>query len=123
MPCTTCLQVAGSYSETSRDNLIDCGDGTLLRFTGGSHGVSVSQDGSNLGALGMSGVLHADGSAILGPIPAEAQSATGGAPTPGKLRLLGWFFDDGAGMQFQGSYTFVADTNGCELAAHTAMHR
>jgi hypothetical protein len=124
-PCTSCLQVAGLYSETAQNNLIDCGDGTQLRFTGGSGENSVSQQGSKLqfGSLGMTGVLHADGSAQLGPIPAEAQSVTGGPPTPGKLRLLGWFFDDGGGMQFEGSYTFVADTNGCELDAHTAMHR
>ena len=125
VPCTSCLQVAGFYSETSHDNLIDCGDNSQLSFTGGSHQVSISQNGASLtlGGLGMTGVLHADGSAILGPIPAEAQSLTGGAPTPGKLRLMGWFLNDGAGTRFEGSYTFVADTNGCELAAHTAMHR
>ena len=126
VPCTSCLQVSGFYSEASQDNLIDCGDNMQLRFTGGSQQVSLSQDGSSLnlgGSLGMKGVLHADGSAIFGPIPAAAQSLNGGPPTPGKMRLLGWFLEAGAGMKFEGSYTFVADPNGCELAAHMTMHR
>ena len=117
-PCTSCLTVSGTYRETAATTQIDCGDRRVLYFNGGTGQISVAQQGSalTLSSLGttLPGVLHADGSASFGPVPAVAQPIGGvGEPTPGKLYLEG-FFKAGA-RSFAGTYVFIADPDGCEL--------
>ena len=120
-PCTACLAVQGSYHEDSQTTQVACGGARVLYFKGGSSEAVVSQTGSKLSAevLGtrLTGVLHADGSASFGPIPALAKSVDGSSPdTPGKLSLEGWFtVPGGAVTGFEGTYLFIADDDGCEL--------
>jgi hypothetical protein len=125
-PCTACLEVAGVYAETALTTTVDCGDNFHLRFTGGSGQTRITQSGSRLDStgLGLTGVLHDDGSAIFGPIPAVAQPLDSqSGPTPGKLRLAGWFVDGAVPARFEGTYVFIADTNGCEIDAPTTLIR
>lgn len=123
-PCTACLAVAGGYTETAQSNQVSC-DNLQLFFNGGSQPLTLTQSGSALTLTGgFSGVLHEDGSAIFGPIPATAQSADGTSPpTPGKLRLAGFFFEQSGALRFEGSYTFIADSSGCQLDARTVFRR
>lgn len=120
-PCTSCLSVQGSYHEESQTTQVACGGGRVLYFKGGGRDAFVSQTGSNLSAevlrTRLTGVLHADGSAAFGPIPALATSVDGSSPdTPGKLWLEGWFtVPGGAVTGFEGTYLFIADDDGCEL--------
>ena len=128
--CTDCLNVAGAYLETAASTQIDCGDQRVLYFNGGSGQSQVAQEGSalTLSSIGfsMAGVLHADGSASFGPIPAVAQPVGGtGEPTPGKLYLEG-FFKAGAASTaagFAGTYVFIADPDGCELDAKASWRK
>lgn len=134
-PCTTCVTVNGTYGELSQAAYVDCGARRSLSFGGGHAAATVSQTGSALGldALDthLAGVLHADGSASFGPVPAWAQPVDGagnpdpsGAPTPGKLYLEGWFLaTDGSVAAFDGTYLFIADPDGCELDARVQWRR
>ena len=130
VPCATCLAVGGSYVETAASTQVDCGDARVLYFNGGRGLTQLTQDGSVLsfssGGTTMPGVLHSDGSASFGPIPAVAQPVGGvGEPTPGKLYLEGWFSGGAAGgtsASFAGTYVFIADPDGCELDARASWH-
>lgn len=123
-PCANCLGVGGVYSETAESKDVDCGDALQLSFTGGTGQTIVGQNGSALtidGAIAADGVLNDDGSAIFGPIPATAQPLDSNAkPEPGKLHLAGVFVSS---REFDGTYVFIADSNGCEIAAKTKLRR
>ena len=135
--CTTCSVVAGHYSETAESATVDCGDNHFLGFSGTSDAASLAQTNSALSLRSsfgaMPGVLHDDGSATFGPIPAVAHAVDGtgtvdpsGKPTPGKLSLEGFFLPLGsaaAASSFAGTYVFVADDDGCELDSRATWHR
>ena len=117
-PCTACLAVEGSY------------------FGGGTASASVAQTGSALalaalGGFHLTGVLHQDGSASFGPVPATAEPVDSsgnpdpnGTPTPGKLYLEGWFTAGASGASaFDGTYLFIADPDGCEVDSHAQWRR
>jgi hypothetical protein len=131
IPCTDCLAVKGTYRELAVNSQVDCGNARVLYFAGVSPRATavVSQTGSQLSAavLGtqLAGVLHADGSASLGPVSAVATSSDGTNPdTPGKLRLEGWFTATSSTVTgFDGTYLFIADEDGCELDAQVHWSR
>jgi hypothetical protein len=128
-PCTTCLTVQGRYQESTQVTQVQCGAGRILYFRGGTSTAVVSQTGSALSAIALglqlTGVLHADGSASLGPTAAEATSSDGSSgPIPGKLWLEGWFLAEaGAVGRFDGTYVFIADDDGCELDSQAKWAR
>ena len=135
-PCTACLAVEGSYAELTQSASVDCGDQRRLYFGGGTASASVAQTGSALalaalGGFHLTGVLHQDGSASFGPVPATAEPVDSsgnpdpnGTPTPGKLYLEGWFTAGASGASaFDGTYLFIADPDGCEVDSHAQWRR
>jgi hypothetical protein len=132
-PCSgdTCLSVAGVYQEANISRTVDCGDGNHMIFSQFHAPVSVAQNGSALhisGTNSMAGVLHDDGSASLGPVPAtflpvdgEGNPDPNGAPSPGQMYLAGIF--DSQAHGFEGTYLFVADDDGCEITSRVSWKR
>lgn len=118
-PCTSCQNVAGIYQETTTAQGVDCGDGKLLEYIGGPGFFQLTQHGSALSNLFLSGELHEDLSATFGPGPAVAISLGPGATDePGVVTLTGQFNGSGADFTFTGTYAFVADVDGCEVDAN-----
>ncbi len=115
---------------------MDCGDGSYLYLgvnssSDSAEAISLQQSNSSLSLNGtygvMPGVLHTDLSASFGPVSATALPVTGdltpdpsGTPTPGQMYLNGWFVvDPGGSVSFQGTYSFVATSDGCEVDSKT----
>lgn len=134
-PCATCLAVDGVYSELSQTSNVECGGGQSLSFEGARTTVTLVQTASTLGLDALDthlpGVLHADGSASFGPVPAWAIPQDGSGNTdpsrskiPGKLYLEGWFTGTGAASAgFEGTYLFISDKDGCEIDARVRWWR
>ena len=118
-PCTSCRSVQGRYTERAQPNTAQCGGGRVLSFSGGGGDTEISQSGSRLSIAAsqpFTGVLHEDGSATFGPIATFATSTDGSPPAPGKLYLEGWFGPaTGTVTQFDGTYVFIANDEGCEV--------
>jgi len=117
--------VQGTYAELALPNNVECGNSHSLSFDGRDGSAGVTQHGSTLDLGGLAGVLHADGSATFGPVPQVAIYSDGsGKTTPGREWLEGWFTPaTGPVTGFDGTYLFIADDDGCEVASPTRWSR
>jgi hypothetical protein len=117
-PCTKCENVAGIYQETRVAQSVDCGDDRILEYNGGPGFFELTQHGSALSTIILSGQLHEDLSATFGPAPGVAIGIGSAAmDEPGTVTLKGQFAGSGSQLTFTGTYAFVADIDGCEVDA------
>ena len=79
MPCTTCINVAGTYTETGSAGQATCGSNTVT-FGGDSTVFTVTQSGSALtvqgGSRSFGGVLHDDNSVTFDSTTSTARGSS-----------------------------------------------
>jgi hypothetical protein len=134
-PCTSCLDVSGTFMETTTASTVDCQAWRFLILHAGEGQVRLTQLGSQLTLSGgdeMRGVLHSDNSASFGPtnmtfrpVDGAGQPDPNGHPIPGLVSLHGWFRESkGKGTSFQGTYVFISnDAVKCEVTSEATWSR
>jgi len=120
-PCTQCADLSGTYQASQVPGSVTC-DNENLTQTGAAGAIFLTQDGSKLtlgiGSTQFTGTLHTDNSALFGPARDTAIAGSDmGVNQAGSVYIAGFFTQASAGSRFDfdGTYFFIQDSNGCEV--------